>query len=108
MISKHQQSTFCDQNLQFVDILQKTLKMFIFVFFFFFSTLILLFFQNIFQSNIPLSRGFSTKLFAINKKLYFKKELQTLKCFCVRHKNRLKHNQCFKVPFLKKTLLFGK
>ena len=76
MISKHQQATLCDQNLQFVDILHKTLKMFIFIFF---STLILLFFQNIFQSNIPLSRGFSTKLFAINKKLYFKKELQTLK-----------------------------
>ena len=76
MISKHQQATLCDQNLQFVDILQKTLKMFIFIFF---STLILLFFQNVFQSNIPLSRGFSTKLFAINKKLYFKKELQTLK-----------------------------
>ena len=48
---------FCDQILQPVHILDKTLKIFILIFFNFSSS----FFQNIFRCNIPFGCGFSTK-----------------------------------------------
>ena len=48
---------FCDQILQPVHILDKTLKIFILTF----SNFSSLFFQNIFGCNISLGCGFSTK-----------------------------------------------
>ena len=59
---------FCDQILQPVHILDKTLKIFILVFFNFSSS----FFQNIFRCNIPFGCGFSTKPNLSNSFKYLK------------------------------------
>ena len=76
--------SFCDQNFQFVAILHKKFKIFIFIFFSFNSS----FFRNIFHCNIPLGREFPPmpdlfssfnvkkvtmvrKISAMNKKSYF-------------------------------------
>ena len=61
---------FCDQNLQFVATLLKCFKIFNFMFFNFDSS----FFQNIFQCNIPLGRGFST----------IPNLLNSLKCYSIK------------------------
>ena len=57
-------SSFCDQNLQFVAVLYKKFKILTFIFFNFnFSFLFfLVFFQNIFYCNISFGRGLPTIL----------------------------------------------